>query len=620
MLMLSTSLFAQDSLLTFTLEDVSIVDFKSDHEEVFKHLEIKLNPQAIGLDATLEDALKKTMPIYFKNYSYGGIASIDFRGTGAERTQVYWNGMPVNSPTLGSFDFSLLPSFLIEEAKVRFGGASIVDGGGGIGGSVQLNQNTLFKKNNLEVVGSFGSFGNYSGGVKAQLLINKFRSDTRVFYHQGENDFSFANTSKKDHPIENRQHNQLNRFAIQQSMSYTFNKSNSLEFNLLYSELDRNIPSVISSTGNGSWQGDQLAVGQIVYNKLFANAMYFKVRSSYQIQRNQFKGEGIDADNTVDAWNNKIDWGGEVNKRIRFNTSFNYNLYNVNTDGTGQYSEQQYSGLLASDIQLTNWLSSSIGIRIEGRDENIFPSMPFIGFAWNLPESFGIIKANFSRVFRYPTINERFWQPGGNPDLLPEEGWNSELSYEFLIEKERISFQFQVTGFYSLINDWILWYPSADNPFLWQAQNLWKVNSKGLELVSGVKWKHSNSMETSLRVLYTYNASTIVGDDANDQTFDDKQLILVPEHMVLLPLLFNYNSISTGIDYQYTGIRYTDRNNTNTLDPYHLLDFHVNYFIKKANLAVTFKLKNILNYSYQTYPGQPMPGVNYKLQLSWKLK
>ena len=108
-MLLSSSLFAQDSLLTFTLEDVSIVDFRSDHEEVFKHVEINLNSTALGIDATLEDALKKSIPIYFKNYSYGGISSIDFRGTGAERTQVYWNGMPINSPTLGSFDFSLLP-------------------------------------------------------------------------------------------------------------------------------------------------------------------------------------------------------------------------------------------------------------------------------------------------------------------------------------------------------------------------------------------------------------------------------------------------------------------------------------------------------------------------------
>ena len=35
-------------------------------------------------------------------------------------------------------------------------------------------------------------------------------------------------------------------------------------------------------------------------------------------------------------------------------------------------------------------------------------------------------RVNFSRNFRAPTLNERYWQPGGNPDLEPEESYNIE--------------------------------------------------------------------------------------------------------------------------------------------------------------------------------------------------
>ena len=155
---------------------------------------------------------------------------------------------------------------------------------------------------------------------------------------------------------------------------------------------------------------------------------------------------------------------------------------------------------------------------------------------------------------------------------------------------------------------------------LWQAQNLWKVNSKGLELISEIKWSHSNSLNTSLKFLYTYNASTTIGDESANEPLEDKQLILVPKHMLMIPLLITYKSIAGGIDYQFTGIRYSDRNNTNSLDPYHLLDLLINYAFKNKHFSISFRLKNILNYSYQTYPGQPMPGINYNLQLSWKLK
>jgi iron complex outermembrane receptor protein len=42
-------------------------------------------------------------------------------------------------------------------------------------------------------------------------------------------------------------------------------------------------------------------------------------------------------------------------------------------------------------------------------------------FAENLSARF-----SFSRNYRVPTLNDRFWQPGGNPDLKPESSWNQE--------------------------------------------------------------------------------------------------------------------------------------------------------------------------------------------------
>jgi iron complex outermembrane receptor protein len=609
---------AQDSLLTISLEDVSIIDFKTDHSEVFKHVELDLNGVKNGIDASLEETLKRTIPIYFKNYSYGGIASIDFRGTGAERTQVYWNGMLINSPSLGSFDFSLIPSFFISDAKIRFGGASLVDGGGGIGASIQLNQNTLFEENSIELIGSHGSFSNTSSGVKVQLKFNKFKTDTRFYMQIGENNFSFKNTSKKDHPIEERKHNEVKQLAFQQSFSYQLNKNNSVELNFLYSDMDRNIPAPISSSDSGAWQGDRMIITNVAYNTIFKNEMYLKYRFSYQKQDNQFKDKAIDAKNTIDAWANKLDLGSEINYWLNVNASLNHTFYKVNTFGTGNQSEQQFSGLLAADIRISPLVSSSLGIRVDGRDEQVFLPMPFLGLAWDLFKKYGKLKANISRVYRYPTMNERFWDPGGNPNLNPEQGWNSELSYELLKEKERLSFQFQANVFYALIENWILWSPSNDNPLIWEAQNLWKVESRGLEIISGMKWKFSKSINASVKVLYTFNSTRIV-KTKDDDNLEDKQMILVPKHMVFIPFLVEIKNLSLGINYQYTGIRYSDRLNSNTLDPYHLLDFTIHYLIEKPGISLGFEVNNLLNYTYETYPGQIMPGINSIFQLSWKL-
>ena len=47
-----------------------------------------------------------------------------------------------------------------------------------------------------------------------------------------------------------------------------------------------------------------------------------------------------------------------------------------------------------------------------------------------------------ARSYRAPTLNERYWVPGGNPALLPEAGWGSEagLRHQMLRCAERLSF------------------------------------------------------------------------------------------------------------------------------------------------------------------------------------
>jgi iron complex outermembrane receptor protein len=609
---------AQDSIMVYTLDDISVIDFKVDHEDVFKNLKVELSSDAIALENGLEHGLKNTMPVYFKNYSYGGVSSIDFRGTGAERTKVYWNGIPINSPSLGSFDFSLLPSFLINDAKVRFGGASIVDGGGGIGGSIQLNQSQKFNQNAIEIIGSYGSFGAYTGAVLAQFKTKKLMSDTRVIYHQADNDFSYANTYKKDSPTEKRSNNQLWRVAMQQTFSYLLSAKTSIDANFLYSYVDRHIPGNISSENAYSLQQDQLLFTQLGFNHRFSDVMFLKVRSSYQNQLNAYEQGSIDAKNKVNAWNNKIDWGANLSSKLKVNASFRYDLYFVDTYGTGMIQEQQYSLFMAADWILSKSFTFSGGLRFEGLENDLAQPMPYIGLDYDLPKKIGVIKGSVSRVFRYPTINERYWQPGGNADLNPENGWNYELSYLSKWDFSKASLDFELTGFYGLVDDWILWYPSTENSSIWQAQNLWKVNNSGFEFISGFNLDLDSKSSLSIRLLYTYNASHVVESEQDNVELSNKQLILVPKNMFFIPFKYHFKNLSTGFDFTYTGIRYTDTQNTNMLDPYSLLDFTFDYAFIMEKLSLSFRLNNIFNQSYQTYPGQPMPGINFNIQLKWQ--
>ena len=67
---------------------------------------------------SLADVLSQNSSIFIKSYGRGTLATASFRGTAPSHTQVTWNGMKMNSPMLGMVDFSLIPSYLIDDAAL----------------------------------------------------------------------------------------------------------------------------------------------------------------------------------------------------------------------------------------------------------------------------------------------------------------------------------------------------------------------------------------------------------------------------------------------------------------------------------------------------------------------
>ena len=78
--------------------------------------------------------------------SAGNLATLSIRGSNANQTQLFWNGIPVNSATLGLSDMSLFPVDFINTISIMKGGASLSNGSGGIGGAVCLFSSPTLQK------------------------------------------------------------------------------------------------------------------------------------------------------------------------------------------------------------------------------------------------------------------------------------------------------------------------------------------------------------------------------------------------------------------------------------------------------------------------------------------
>ena len=65
---------------------------------------------------SMADVLTFNSSSFVKSYGRATLSTVAFRGTSASHTQVTWNGMRINNPMLGMTDFSMIPSYFIDEA------------------------------------------------------------------------------------------------------------------------------------------------------------------------------------------------------------------------------------------------------------------------------------------------------------------------------------------------------------------------------------------------------------------------------------------------------------------------------------------------------------------------
>ena len=74
---------------------------------------------------SMADVLTFNSAIFVKNYGRATLSTVAFRGTSPSHTQVSWNGMKINNPMLGMTDFSMIPSYFIDDASLLHGTSSV---------------------------------------------------------------------------------------------------------------------------------------------------------------------------------------------------------------------------------------------------------------------------------------------------------------------------------------------------------------------------------------------------------------------------------------------------------------------------------------------------------------
>ncbi len=444
---------------------------------------------------SLSDVLAENTTVYIKNYGRGALATASFRGTAPTHTSVAWNGLNINSPMLGMVDFSLIPVYIIDDLSLQHGAASIKESSGGLGGHISLNNtvdwNNRFSARYFQGIGSYSSFDEFG---QVNLGNHNIQSKTRFYHNDSKNDYKILNTNRKDtikgifkFPVTKNKDANYQKWGAVQELYF---KPASRVFTSLkawYQDAQRSIPNVLSYEGSDTTyrknhQSDQ-TLKMVVEGKYYGENYSVKVNTGIDYQKLDYilriRNSGLEelkpvnSGSTMFSHYNNARVELDMTNAISFKFNADANFFTISTldssSNTG-YNEKrgEYSVFGGVYINLLKKINLLAELRKDWIPIITTPLVYNLGMSYKPLEQQDIeLKASLARNLHNPGLNDLYWQPGGNPNLRPEEGHTVEAGAHYLQSSGPVELDVEITGYYSDINNWILWLPG--NKGYWEA-------------------------------------------------------------------------------------------------------------------------------------------------------
>lgn len=374
----------------------------------------------------------------------------------------------------------------------------------------------------------------------------------------------------------------------------------------------------MTGADNGEQQSDSSFRFLAEAKKIFPKSS-LKARVAWLNEHQRYENKTIALINKPNTQGivSEAEFAGELFAKIKMNAGINYTFYAANIQEYLKQRTRNQGAVFLSLLRNFDKLKwkTVLNLRQELTEGYRVPFTPSLGAEGNLWKIVSA-RANVSRSFRVPTLNDIFWQPGGNPDLKPESGWNAETGL-FLSQSDSAKVftpSASVSVFSSWIDNWIVWQPTTFS--YWQPLNLQKVWARGLEASSELKFR-KNKTESRIQIFYSYTLSTIEETSALLQASLGKQLIYVPQHNLNGILAFRWKNISLTYMQIFTGKRYTTSDNNSSLPSFTIGNTVLNYDLRlnKITVSAGVRVNNIWNTNYQAIAYRPMPGRNFSFSI-----
>ena len=566
---------------------------------------------------SLADALQARTPIFLKTYGPSGIATPTFRGTSATHTAVLWNGLNISSPSLGQSDFATLPLNSLGEVAVQHGAAGATYGSGAIGGAVLLNSPTLNEPGfGAELQQEIGSFGRYFSSIGAKYGSEKISVGMSGYRLTAENDFPYRDYGSFGAPTRRQEQARVEQHGFTQDVVWQLSENTRLALHGWYTFADREVPPVLGAANTNAQQLDKNL-------RLMANFGQdsrwgqTSVKAAWFSDYLRFTDNSNHSVTDINTYQLQAEQTYTYARRWSLRGGVNLQHFAADVQGYGgQVMEDRAAAFLLFRFDPTRRLNLSLNLRqafVKGYNPTPAPTL---GANWLMLEQGHhrlYLKGNVSGSYRVPTLNERFWQPGGNPDIIPEQGWNYETGLRHVYSHGTVMIETEASLYRMLVDNWVQWMPMESG--YWTPRNLQKVRSQGIELSSRAS-QRLGEFDVAATAGYTYTSSEQVKAYEGPEELHF-QLAHVPLHKAQAGTDVKFRSWAFFGNVTYNGLRYTNNSSTSSMPAYTLLSLALNkrFEIGRYKLSASLRTDNATNADYHVMENMPMPPRSYAASL-----
>ena len=662
LLLLVATSFAQKKEISWSLKipEVTVVGQRPMKEIGTQQTKFDSVVLKENIALSMADILTFNSSIFVKSYGRATLSTVSFRGTSPSHTQVTWNGMRINNPMLGMTDFSMIPSYFIDDASLLHGTSSVNETGGGLGGAVKMSttpaQNKGFGVQFIQGIGSFKTFDEF---LRLTYGNDHWQVSTRAVYSQSANDYKYRNHDKKEniydedmnivgqyYPIERNRSGSYRDLHLLQEVYYNTGRGDRLGLNAWYINSNRELPMLTTDYGDemafDNRQREQTFRGILSWDhirsnwKVAAKAGYIYTWMAYDYKRDV--GNGVMAHMTrsrskINTIYGQVEGEYYIGKKWLFTANLSAHQHFVESQDKNIILQEGNKGIVGyrkARIELAGsasvkWrpierLGLSAVIREEMYGKEWTPIIPAFFVDGVLSKAGNIVaKASVSRNFRFPTLNDLYFLPGGNPNLRKESGWSYDAGLSFAVGKKGVySLKGSATWFDSYIHDWILWLPTTKGFF--SPRNIKDVHAYGVELQANLDVALAKEWQLSLDGTYSWTPSINQGEPISfaDQSVG-KQLPYVPKHSATITGRISWRKWSFLSKWCYYSERFTMSSNdisfTGKLPEYFMSNISLEKIIsfRWADLSLKGTINNLFNEEYLSVLSRPMPGINFEV-------